>query len=92
MVNKNDQQPSGLFQHLEYSSVGIEMGLSIAGGALLGYYLDQWLGTDPWMLFIWFFCGIGAGFRALYRTLQKLKSDQPSESQDTSDEPDQKKH
>jgi len=64
------------------------MGLSIAGGALIGYYLDQWLDTSPWMLFAWFFCGIAAGFRALYRTLQKLKQEPPTDLRDPVDETD----
>ena len=44
-TNQNDSPP--WLKKLEYSSVGIEMGLSVAVGALIGYGLDKWLGTEP---------------------------------------------
>ncbi|OGH03949.1 MAG: hypothetical protein A2600_00255 [Candidatus Lambdaproteobacteria bacterium RIFOXYD1_FULL_56_27] len=80
-MSPKSPQKAEWFKHLEYSAVGIEMGLSVAAGALIGHGLDQYLGTKPWMLFLWFFAGVLAGFRALWRTLQKLKEstreDQP---------------
>ena len=34
------------------STVGLSMGIAIALGALIGYYLDKWLDTSPWLLLI----------------------------------------
>ncbi|OGG95353.1 MAG: hypothetical protein A2508_05330 [Candidatus Lambdaproteobacteria bacterium RIFOXYD12_FULL_49_8] len=82
-TNQNDSPP--WLKKLEYSSVGIEMGLSVAVGALIGYGLDKWLGTEPYMLFLWFFAGVGASFSALYRTLQKLKADNATEKAQSSE-------
>lgn len=81
-------QKADWFKHLEYSAVGIEMGLSVAAGALIGYGLDQYLGTKPWMLFLWFFAGVLAGFRALWRTLQKLKDSSRDEQSSPNPNPD----
>ncbi|UCC66887.1 MAG: AtpZ/AtpI family protein [Deltaproteobacteria bacterium] len=49
------------------------MGLAVAVGVGIGYYLDKWLGTEPWFLIIFLFFGIVAGFRSLYRALKRLE-------------------
>jgi len=60
-------------QIASYSTLGLEMGLSVAVGSAIGYYLDKWLRTDPWLLLIFFFFGVVAGFRSLYRALKRLE-------------------
>ncbi len=56
-----------------YSTLGLEMGLSVAVGAIFGYYLDKWLHTDPWLLIVFLIFGAIAGFRSLYRALKRLE-------------------
>jgi ATP synthase protein I len=60
-------------QIASYSTLGLEMGLSVAVGVAIGYYLDKWLKTDPWFLLIFIFLGAVAGFRSLYRALKRLE-------------------
>ena len=55
------------------STIGMTMAFSIALGALIGYYLDQWLGTKPWLFFVFFGFGIAAAFRNLYILYKKAK-------------------
>ncbi len=56
-----------LFKSLGFlSSVGISMVASILIGMAMGYYLDQWLGTKPWMLLIFLGFGIASGFRNIF--------------------------
>ncbi len=55
------------------STIGMAMALSIALGALLGYYLDRWLDTGPWLSFIGLGFGIAAAFRNLYILYKKAK-------------------
>jgi len=38
-----------------------------AGGALIGWLLDRWLGTSPWLLMLLLFAGIGVAFRNIIR-------------------------
>jgi ATP synthase protein I len=38
-----------------------------AGGALIGWLLDRWLGTSPWLLLGLLFGGIAVGFRNIIR-------------------------
>jgi ATP synthase protein I len=62
-----------LRQIASYSTVGLEMGLSVAVGAIIGYYLDKWLNTEPWLLIVFLIFGAIAGFRSLYRALKRLE-------------------
>lgn len=54
------------------STVGISFVLAIAMGAGLGWYLDKWLGTAPWMFFLFFAIGVAAGVLNVYRTAGKF--------------------
>lgn len=56
------------------STVGLAMALSIAIGALVGYYIDNKFGTDPWFSFIGLALGIAAAFRNLYMLYKKAKN------------------
>jgi ATP synthase protein I len=38
-----------------------------AGGALIGWLFDSWLGTSPWLLLAMLFTGIGVAFRNIIR-------------------------
>lgn len=37
------------------------------GGVILGYALDQWLGTTPWLLLTLLVLSIAAAFRSIYK-------------------------
>lgn len=52
------------------SGAGITFVVATAGGALLGYFLDRWLGTSPWLTLIGLGVGIVAGFRELVRWIR----------------------
>ncbi|MBN1253824.1 MAG: AtpZ/AtpI family protein [Deltaproteobacteria bacterium] len=51
------------------------MGLSVAVGAVIGYYIDKWLKTEPWFLIVFLLFGVIAGFRSLYRALKRLQKE-----------------
>ncbi len=55
------------------STVGMTMAFSIAIGAVGGYYLDRWLGTQPWLFLVGLGIGIVAAFRNLYTLYKKAK-------------------
>lgn len=56
-----------------FSTIGLAMALSIALGALLGYYLDKAYGTQPWLSILFLGFGIAAAFRNLYILYKKAK-------------------
>jgi ATP synthase protein I len=55
------------------SIVGIAMALSIAIGALIGHYLDNRFGSQPWLTLIGLGVGIAAAFRNLYILYKRAK-------------------
>lgn len=56
----------------------LELGLSVAAGAGIGYVLDTVVfdgRTTPWLTLFWLLCGVIAGFRSLFRVLRRLQQD-----------------
>ena len=49
--------------------IGVELAVTIVVGALLGYGLDRWLSTRPWLMLAGLLLGTIAGFRNLYRMI-----------------------
>ena len=54
------------------STVGFSFVLAIVIGAGAGYSLDRWLGTSPWLFFLFFVLGLAAGILNVYRTAGKF--------------------
>jgi ATP synthase protein I len=51
--------------------VGIEMIAGTLGGGFIGYLLDRWLGTWPFLFLLMFFAGAAAGMLNAYRYIQR---------------------
>lgn len=74
-----------LFKSIGFlSGVGISMVAATFIGFGIGYYLDQWLDTRPWLTLVFLGLGIVAGFRNVYiltaRELRRQKrEDQQAE-------------
>jgi len=64
-----------------YTSVGLELGFSVAIGIVSGYYLDQWLGTSPWLTIFLLLCGVAAGFKRIYLVLKSLEREQEEDDE-----------
>lgn len=69
-----------VYNALSASTVGLELGLSVAIGLLVGYFLDKRLGTEPWMLLLWMVLGLVAGFRGVFRAI--ARADRAAEAED----------
>lgn len=48
-----------------------ELIAGLAGGGLMGWLFDSWLGTKPWLLLVMLFLGIGVAFRNIIRISQE---------------------
>jgi ATP synthase protein I len=64
------------------SSVGISMGASTLIGLGMGYYLDKWLGTSPWLTLIFLGFGVVSGFRNIYILTERELKRQEKENHD----------
>jgi ATP synthase protein I len=51
---------------------GIEMVGTLAVGVGIGWALDLWLGTGPWLLVVFFFVGAAAGMLNVYRAMSGM--------------------
>lgn len=70
---KNDTRQ--IFRDLGYySGLGLTVALSIMIGFFAGYFLDRWLGTTPWGMFVFLILGIVAGFRNILMAMKKSKN------------------
>ena len=54
--------------------MGLEVGLSVVVGFLIGTWLDEWLETAPWFLLIFGIAGITAGYRSMFRMVKRMQS------------------
>ena len=54
------------------SLIGLEMGISAGIGVAIGLYLDGKFDTSPWLLMLFLFIGLAAGFRRVYEVAKKL--------------------
>lgn len=61
----------------EMASTGLLLPSSIAVGLFLGYYLDRWLGTAPWLLITFTLLGVASGLISLLRAIKKDLKDEP---------------
>ena len=73
---ENRQDRKAFFRELwKYSALGLEMAMSVVIGLGIGYYLDKWLGTAPWLMVLWIGFGFAAGVRSLYRAAVRSGKD-----------------
>jgi F0F1-type ATP synthase assembly protein I len=69
-----------------YSTVGLELALSVLVGLFGGRWLDEKLHTSPWLTLAGFGFGIAAGARTVWRALQKANREAlEQEEQDRKD-------
>jgi ATP synthase protein I len=68
---------------LSYSSIGLEMGLSVAIGIAIGYFLDSYFRTYPYLTVIFMFFGIGAAAKTVYRVWKKMQREERDERDDS---------
>jgi ATP synthase protein I len=58
---------------LNYSSLGLEMGLSVAIGIGIGYFLDSYFKTYPYLTIIFMLFGIVAAMKTIFMLLKKIE-------------------
>jgi F0F1-type ATP synthase assembly protein I len=56
-------------------AVGIEIAAAVAIGYFGGNYLDHKFGTQPWLMYLGLFAGVGAAIKALVRVSRAYRRD-----------------
>jgi len=57
---------------INYSSLGLEMGLCVAIGIGMGHYLDRYFKTSPYLTIIFMLLGVVAAMKAVFTLLKKV--------------------
>ena len=65
--NRSEESKARYKQMLNAYSVGFALIAGVVVGGIMGYYLDKWLGTSPYLLLVFLFFGLIAGIKnAIY--------------------------
>ncbi|NDV20319.1 hypothetical protein GO013_12960 [Pseudodesulfovibrio sp. JC047] len=54
-------------------TMGLHIVSAIIVGLTIGYFLDDYFGTKPWLIMIFFFVGVVAGFKMVFEDFRKLQ-------------------
>jgi ATP synthase protein I len=83
-----DEGKKQLYRSLGFlSSIGISMVAATLIGLAMGYYLDLWLGTSPWLTMLFLGFGIAAGFRNIFVLTSRELKRQQEENHDSDENP-----
>ena len=53
--------------------LGTELVAAVAVGTIIGFILDNWFGTKPWLILIFFFAGVIAGILNVFRSAKNIQ-------------------
>jgi len=68
-----DNGQSQLEKAGRFVALGTEFGVTVVAGVVLGYYLDEWLGTSPLFLLVVSLAAFGASVYRMVAMLKKMQ-------------------
>ena len=71
----NDQEKRGSFMGNAFK-LGTELVAAVAVGTIIGFILDSWFDTKPWLIIIFFFLGTAAGILNVIRTANRMQKNE----------------
>ena len=71
---QNDSERRGSFMGNAFK-LGTELVASVAVGTIIGFILDSWFDTKPWLIIIFFFLGAAAGMLNVIRTANQMQKE-----------------
>ena len=70
-VEKENPQTSNIGQAFKLSTALVA---AVLVGTIIGFILDNWFETKPWLIIIFFFVGVVAGILNVIRSAKKLQN------------------
>jgi len=70
----SDKEKRGTFMGNAFK-LGTELVAAVAIGTIIGFILDNWFGTKPWLIIIFFFLGSSAGIINVFRAAKKMQKE-----------------
>ena len=71
---QTDVEKKGSFMGSAFK-LGTELVAAVAVGTIIGFILDNWFDTKPWLIIIFFFIGVAAGIINVVRSAKKMQKD-----------------
>ena len=71
----SDNDKRGSFMGSAFK-LGTELVASVAVGTIIGFILDSWFDTKPWLIIIFFFLGAAAGMLNVIRTANRMQKEE----------------
>ena len=71
----NENEKRGLFMGSAFR-LGTELVAAVAVGTIIGFILDNWFGTKPWFIIIFFLLGVIAGILNVFRVAKKMQEEE----------------
>ena len=56
--------------------LGTELVAAVGVGTIIGFILDSWFDTKPWLIIIFFFLGTAAGILNVIRSANKMQKEE----------------
>ena len=69
-LSKKSQNSSSIGAAFKLST---ELVSAVAVGTIIGFILDNWFGTKPWLILIFFFVGVAAGIMNIVKSAKKMQ-------------------
>ncbi len=66
--------------------ISIELAVAIGVCGAIGYGLDRWIGTAPWLMLAFLILGFAAGVRNVYRAAQEITAAAEKQAKEDGDE------
>ena len=70
----SDNEKRGSFMGDAFK-LGTELVASVGVGTIIGFILDTWFDTKPWLIIIFFFLGAAAGMLNVIRTANRMQKE-----------------
>ena len=70
----SDNEKKGSFMGNAFK-LGTELVAAVGVGTIIGFILDTWFGTKPWLIIIFFFLGAAAGMLNVFRTANRMQKE-----------------
>ena len=70
----SDNEKKGSFMGSAFK-LGTELVAAVAVGTIIGFILDNWFDTKPWLIIIFFFLGAAAGILNVIRTANQMQKE-----------------
>ena len=72
-----DRNSARFVKIAKYAAIGIQFPSTIFAGLVVGYLLDRYLGTDPWLLVAMAFGGFFVAVAQLIQWVRRLSKENP---------------